>query len=237
MRALFAIAGLAGCSTGPSDHLSYAWDDRRVLCSDAIDDLEKPVNWPFIESELRQAEREKWAVMLHAHEPGVTVSTEAIEHVLSYADTHHLSYVTFSELVPGPERGALALAFDDNWPDQWMTLRNTLGAHHARVTFFITRWYEYTDAQRAEIKTLAADGHDIEPHTVHHLHANDYVAHAGLDAYMTDEVLPSFDVLTAAGYPTLTSFAYPFGEHSAEIDEAVLQHVDRVRTTPGSCPW
>src|SRR6185295_5346005 len=101
MRTLFAIAVLAGCSTDQGDYLSYTWNDRRVLCSDAIDDLEKPVNWPFIERELRQAEREHWAVMLHAHEPGVSVSTDAIEHVLAYADAHHLAYVTFSELVPG----------------------------------------------------------------------------------------------------------------------------------------
>src|SRR5262245_49799183 len=112
MRVLAAIVVLAACTeTHERDYLSYAWDDRDVLCSDAIDDLAKPVSWPFIERQLKQAGDEKWALMLHAHTPGVTVSTDAIERVLDDADADGLDYVTFSQLVPGEHRAALALAF------------------------------------------------------------------------------------------------------------------------------
>ncbi len=237
MRVLVVLAALAGCTrVTEKDYLSYAWDDRDILCSDAIDDIAKPVNWPFIERELKQAGDDKWALMLHAHTPGVTVSMDAIERVLDDADADGLDYVTFSELVPGEHRGALALAFDDNAPDQWITVAPLLAAHHAHVTFFVTRWNELTAAQHDELHQLAEDGHDLEPHTVHHLHATAYVEQHGLPEYMDDEVLPSIQVLVEAGYHP-TSFAYPFGDHTIEIDEAVLRYVARVRTTPGGCPW
>ncbi|MGE5185388.1 MAG: polysaccharide deacetylase family protein [Acidobacteriota bacterium] len=240
-----ALVILAACGTSsPSttsqqaDYLAYDWDARRVLCSDAIDDLEKPVNWPFIDKQLALAGERGWALLLHAHTPGVTVSTDALEHVLSTADANGLAYVTFRDLdASGPPRGGLALSFDDNAPDQWITMRDELTKHGAVVTFFVSRWQHMTAAQHAEIAQLHQDGHDIEPHTVDHPHALAYVQQYGLDAYLADEVLPSFDALTAAGYPPPAAFAYPFGEHDDAIDAAVLEHVDKVRTTPGECPW
>jgi hypothetical protein len=100
----------------------------------------------------------------------------------------------------------------------------------------VCRYETITDEERAGIDVLAADGHDIEPHTVHHLHGNEYVREYGLDQYMTDEVLPSMKVLADAGYPSST-FAYPWGEHTHDVDEAILATgIQRVRTTPGECP-
>ena len=43
-------------------------------------------------------------------------------------------------------------------------------------------------------------------------------------------------VLDAAGYAP-TAYAYPFGEHTGEMDSAVLSHVGKARVSPGSCPW
>ena len=239
MRWLVVVA-IAACGDNGHgrDYLSYTWNDRRVLCSDAVDDLANPVNWKVVESQIRQAGEHEWAVMFHAHTPGVTVTREALARVLQLADDNGLAYVTFDELERGEPRAGLALAFDDNAPDQWMTVRDLLDQHHARVTFFVSRWATMTLPEHQELAILAKDGHALEPHTVHHLHANDYVAQNGLDAYITDEVLPSIKVLTDAGFDP-HSFAYPFGEHTPEIDDAVLQipHIDRVRTTPGECPW
>jgi hypothetical protein len=48
-------------------------------------------------------------------------------------------------------------------------------------------------------------------------------------------VLPSLAIMEAAGYPA-TPYAYPFGAHGEVLDTAVLEHVVRVRTTPGECP-
>jgi hypothetical protein len=236
-----ALVVIAACGTTKPhapDYLQYAWDDRRVLCSDAIDDLSDTVHWGFIDDQLKYAHAHGTVAILHAHTPGVTVSTDALEHVLATADAEGLAYLTFRELDPtGPARAGLALAFDDNAPDQWMSVRELLQQHGAHVTFFVSRWQDMTPAQHEELGVLHDDGHDLEPHTVNHLDAVEYVAEHGLDAYVQDEVLPSFDVLVAAGYPTPSAFAYPFGDHDPEIDTALLELVAKVRTTPGQCPW
>jgi hypothetical protein len=242
LRSALVALALAGCGDTilprASDYLAYNWDDRRVLCSDAVDDLVNLVNWPFVEDQLKIAHDRGWVTILHAHIPGTTVSRGALERVLSLANLHELELLTFRDLVPtAPRHGGLALAFDDNSPDQWMTIRDLLAAHHAHVTFFISRWQDMTPIQHQELGILAEDGHDLEPHTVNHLHAPDYVAQHGLDAYIADEVLPSFQVLVDAGFPPASAFAYPFGDHTPAIDAAVLQHVAKVRTTPGQCPW
>lgn len=236
-----ALAVTAIVATGSAchdpDYLAYTWDDRQVLCSDAIDDITAAAPWDVVDEQLALAQQHGWAVMFHAHVPDKTVTRGAIERILDGAEQHALDFMTFRELVPdAPGRGALVLAFDDDAVDAWMTVRDLLAAHNARVTFFITRYYNFSPDQVAELAQLAADGHDIEPHSVDHLRATDYVNEHGLDAYMTEQVLPSFDILTAAGYPTATAYAYPFGLHSDAIDRAVLSHVGHVRTSPGSCP-
>jgi peptidoglycan/xylan/chitin deacetylase (PgdA/CDA1 family) len=86
------------------------------------------------------------------------------------------------------------------------------------------------------LAALAADGHAIEAHSVAHLNAVDYIAQHGLPAYVDDEVLPSLAILRDLGY-TPTSFAYPFGAAPSEAHDAVLAHVERVRVSPGSCPY
>jgi hypothetical protein len=234
LAAAAALVCLAACHDG--DYLSYGWDDRDVLCSDAIDDITGSSQEALVENELEFAHDNQRVALFHAHKPGVTVTYAMIERTLELADQWGLDYVTYDELVAGPKRGGLALAFDDDDVAGWLTLRDTFAAHHARVTFFVTRYYKMDDATLGELETLAADGHDLEPHSVNHQHVPAYLADHGVDGYMTDEALPSMQVLAAAGHPP-TSYAYPFGQHTAELDHAVLQHVQRVRVSPGSCPW
>jgi len=210
-----------------------------VLCSEPIDDLDGVTrNLTAEEGRFRDADKHAWVTLVHAHQPGVTVSRDMLETVFGWADQYHLDYVRFDELVDtGTPRGGLAFAFDDDDVAGWLSVRDILQEHHARITFFITRWDDMSDAVKQGIATLAADGHDIEPHTVDHPHATAYVEQYGISGYIDNEVVPSIQVLTAAGYHP-TSFAYPFGDHDDAIDHAVLQvpGIQRVRTTPGECP-
>jgi peptidoglycan/xylan/chitin deacetylase (PgdA/CDA1 family) len=235
MPVLIALVVLAmGCHH--SDYLSYSWDDRRILCSDAIDDYQGDAPWALVDDELGYAQSDSRVALFHAHRPGVTISIDGIERILSHADAEHLDYITYRELVPGPGRSGLALAFDDNSIEEWLGIRDLLASHHARVTFFITRYAILTDDERAGIDLLASDGHDIQPHTVTHPHGLAYVHDYGLQAYVDDEAVPSMDVLRAAGYEP-TAFAYPFGEHTDAMDQALIPYVDKLRVSPGSCPW
>lgn len=238
IRIAVVLAGalLAGCH---DEHwLTYPWDDRRVLCSDAIDDLDAPAPWDIVEDQMQVAERTGAVLTLHAHKPGITVSLAAIQRVLLMAEQHHLAYLTYRELdAGGPPRAGLALAFDDNSIDLWFSMRGLLAERGAHVTFFVTRWYSRSDQERAELKQLFDDGNDVEPHSVNHLHAPDYVRAHGLAAYLADEVQPSIDGLLEAGYPPPTVYAYPFGETTDELNTAILKIVPRVRVSPGSCPY
>jgi hypothetical protein len=218
--------------------MTYPWDQRRVLCSQPIDDITHPARWDLVEEEMQEAEHTNSVLLLHAHTPGETITTAAIERVLTMAEEHHLAFLTFREFAFGETpRPGLALAFDDEGIDAWFSVRDLLAAHGAHVTFFVTRWYSRSDAERAELWTLFGDGHDVEPHTVDHLHAPQYVRDHGLDAYIADEVIPSIDGLTQAGYPPANTFAYPFGEHTEELDLAIFPIVPRVRVGPAACPY
>jgi hypothetical protein len=240
--ALSAAAALAGCqgTVGDVDGAYYAWDGRRVQCGISIDTTSGNADASIL-SGLDRARDRGEVLELYGHIPGQTIGLDRVEAVLAGARDRGLRFVTYEELAaasragtPPAPVGGLALGFDDNAVDAWMTMRDLLARYDAHVTFFVSRYTLITDAQRAEIAQLAADGHAIEAHTVHHLHGPAYVERYGLDAYLHDEVLPSIEVLRGAGYP-VGAFAYPFGERTAEIDDAILPHVQVLRST--ASPW
>jgi peptidoglycan/xylan/chitin deacetylase (PgdA/CDA1 family) len=113
--------------------------------------------------------------------------------------------------------------------DAWYAIRPQLLAVGARVTFFVSRYAALRDEQHAKLHELAADGHAIEAHGVLHLRAPEYVEDHGLAAYLDNEVVPSIEVMRADGFP-VTSFAYPFGARTAEIDDEILEHVAILRS-------
>jgi hypothetical protein len=242
MRYLTLAALAAGACHGRDhrlDYLAYAWNDRRVLCSLPIDDLGNASDpRRHVDDVLALAADRGWVALLHAHTPGVTISTDMIEHVLATAEAEGLATVRFGDLESNPlGRPGVALAFDDDAVESWLPLRDVLARHHAQVTFFACCWDQLGSAQRTDLDVLASDGNDVEPHGAAHQRATSYVAARGLAAYLADEVQPSIDAIRRAGLSAAGSFAYPFGDHSPIVDGAVLTRVDRVRTTPGQCPY
>jgi peptidoglycan/xylan/chitin deacetylase (PgdA/CDA1 family) len=234
------VAGLCAALVGCHDEhwLTYPWDDRGVLCSQPVDDLDSDVPWDLVEDQMAVAQETESVLLLHAHVPGKSVSVAAIERVISKAEAHQLAFLTFRDLDPAaPHRAGLALAFDDDKVDAWTTVRPLLASHAARVTFFVTRFAELGTDQLAELEALASDGHDLEPHSAQHLLAPTYVAEHGVAAYLADEFQPSVDALIEAGYPPATAYAYPFGRNTAELDAAILEVVRHVRVSPGACPY
>lgn len=210
-----------------------------MLCSSPVDDMTSHVRWKDVDDTLAYAERTNAVALFHAHVPGETITTDAIASLLILAEQHHLDFVRYDELDPAqPPRAGIALAFDDQATDKWVELRDLFAAHGARVTFYITRFPNYTDEMKAQVAELAADGHDIEAHSITHPLAPDYVAAHGLSAYLADEVVPSFQLLRDAGY-TPTSYAFPFGHASEETYAATLalDGVARIRLSPGNCPY
>jgi peptidoglycan/xylan/chitin deacetylase (PgdA/CDA1 family) len=229
------VIALSACEF--NDALYFGWDDRRVLCAQSLDDFVYLIDLQRVLGHLDDAAAHQEVYSVYAHVPGMTISYELIDRLLDEAVSRHLSFVTYHDMLdPSNPRGGLALAFDDARVDEWFSLRDTLRRHGAHVTFFVTRYHEFSEQGRAELAQLAADGHDIEAHGVDHLNATAYAASSSVDAYVTDQVLPSIEILRGDGYPA-TVFAYPFGAHNDQLDRVILEHTDLVRTTAGPCPW
>jgi hypothetical protein len=227
------VLTLVACQAG--DWNQYTWDERSILCSQPFDDLSKDAPWEDIESQLAYAAERDTVALIHAHRPMHTVSIEAIERVLRVAEENRLAFVTFPELVPGEPRAGVAIAFDDQWIDEWYGVRDLLKAHDAHVTFFVTRLHLWTDEGLAMLAELSADGHAIEAHSVNHLEAPQYVRDHGAQQYLDEEALPSIERLRALDYP-VTAYAFPFGDDHADVDDAILESVKRIRVSPGACP-
>jgi peptidoglycan/xylan/chitin deacetylase (PgdA/CDA1 family) len=169
-------------------------------------------------------------IQLYGHEPGAEAPLETIEAILARATDLGLRFFKSSELTAdGAHVAGLALSFDDADVAEWWGLRDMLDRYGANVTFFVTRYHEFDEVMKAQLRDLASDGHAIEAHSVNHLRAPEYVSEHGLRAYVTDEALPSIDRLRADGYD-VTDYAYPFGSRTGELDHAMLEHVDRLRS-------
>jgi Polysaccharide deacetylase len=224
-------AALVGCHQ-PLDEVDgafYDGDHRLVHC--AVD-LDNQANSRVINLDdgLDRAVERGEVVELFAHQPGRTVPVEKIAYVLEAAAARHLRFVTYADFARGdsPAPG-LALSFDDTSVDAWVALRPLFQQYQARITFFVSRYQTLGKRERAELKLLAADGHDIEPHSVQHLRAPDYVEDHGLAAYLRDEVDPSISMLRDDGYAA-HAFAYPFGARTDELDEALARRVPILRS-------
>jgi hypothetical protein len=183
-----------------------------------------------IDSGLDRAADRGELLDLYAHHPGATVPLDKVRHVLAAAAERGLPFVTYADLAAGETSGpGLVLSFDDSSVDAWFAMQPLLDAFGARVTYFVSRYPNLSEAERAELRALADAGNAIEAHTLHHLRAPEYVEAHGLAAYLDDEVLPSIDLLRADGYD-VEAFAYPYGSRTAELVRAVLRHVPLVRS-------
>ncbi len=221
----------AGCRSDliELDSIFYNGDDRRVHCAMNLD-TKIEVTKAEVDDALDRSIDRGEILELYAHDPGRTVEVALIEHVVSGAHARQLPFVTYADFADGNVSGpGLALSFDDTSIQTWHDLLPMLAANTARVTFFISRYWDLRAAERALVHDLADAGHDIEPHTVNHLHAPQYVEQHGLAAYLRDEVKPSIDVLEVDGYH-VRAFAYPFGARTSEIDDALLELVPVVRS-------
>lgn len=222
---------LAACQhdTAATSGAFYDWDGRAVHCAIDLDTYARN-DLASVEAGLDRALERGEVLELYAHDPGRTVEWDALEDVLAAVADRNLPFYTYADFAhdvpPGP---GVALSFDDAYVDHWLTGTDLYARYGARLTFFIAYFDHFKDAQKTELHELAARGHAIEPHSINHLRAPLYVEQKGLTAYLQDEALPSIRMLRDEGFD-VTTYAYPYGARTAEIDEALLRYVDLVRS-------
>jgi hypothetical protein len=214
---------LAACAT----------NEPRVLCSESVDHAPHRPGMTSLAQDFADARADHRVVFLHGHKPGEMMSVATIDDVIALARMNHLPMLRYDEVASATE-GGVAFAIDDNAIDDWFALRDLFNRTGTHVTFFVSRWADQAPAEIDKLMTLAGDGHELEPHTVNHLHPIDYVEEHGLSAWLADEVDPSIQIMRDHGLEP-QFFAYPFGERDADLDRAMLERIGAVRATGHYC--
>ena len=161
-------------------------------------------------------------LVLYGHAAANGVTRETLDAVFARAREDGVDIVTFADLARGgAKRSGIAVTFDDTEVDAWFGFRDIFAAYDARATFFVTRYQEFTDDGRAELHVLYDEGNDVEAHGVNHVNICVYTATTGkgIDGYITDEVMPSIQILKQDGFAPV-AFAFPGGSMgNAIVDE------------------
>lgn len=231
MRVAVVVLLLAGCQQDLADidGIYFSGGARRVHCAVNLD-AKSNLGVTSIDGGLDRAVARNEVIELYAHQPGLTVAPSTLEHVLSAAQQRGLHFNTYSDFANGTwQAPGIALSFDDTSVFAWQNTLPLFAQYNARVTFFVSRFQFLQDNEQAVVADLAAAGHDVEAHSVRHLHAPDYVEQNGLQAYVDNEFQASVDKLRDAGY-AIDAYAYPFGARSDEIDAALLPHIGVLRS-------
>ena len=231
LRACLAAALVAGCQQDLAgiDNIYFSGGARSVHC--AVDlDSKGNVGITSIDGGLDRAAARGEIIELYAHHPGLTIPLSLIEHVLAGAQERGLAFNTYADFAAGTfQTPGIALSLDDTSVGAWLDMQPLLAQYNARVTYFVSRYKFLNDTEKGDVAQLAAAGNDVEAHSVLHLRAPEYVEEHGLQAYVDDEFQASVDALRADGFP-IAAYAYPFGARSDELDRALLQHVQVLRS-------
>ncbi|HUS27188.1 MAG TPA: polysaccharide deacetylase family protein [Kofleriaceae bacterium] len=226
------LLALAAChyDADEADGAFYTWNERQVHCAIDIDTFARN-DIASVEAGLDRARDRGEVLELYMHDPGRTVSWDALEDVLAAAQDRGLAFYTYADLARGTATpgGGVLLSMDDASLASWIEGVPLYAQYGARMTFFVSYYPQLSMGERAALHDLAAAGHAIEAHSVKHLRAPLYVEQKGLDAYLADEALPSIALLEADGFD-VTTYAYPYGSRTGELDRALLRYVDLVRS-------
>lgn len=115
-------------------------------------------------------------------------------------------------------RSGILLAFDDYSPDNWESYFDLFDKYGVKVSFFINA-EEPTDF----CANAVARGHEIGFHGAEHVRMTE-ISEEEIIEYAIEPI----EVFRQQGYE-LTSFAYPYGEYTDELNALLLQHYNVVR--------
>jgi hypothetical protein len=230
---LFTVSALLhGCGDNLfRDSPYFTWDETAAVGAFSIDRLAGDDQGML--ATVDSVRDTGMVVLFYGHDPPRATSYEAVDGLLARAEQDGLEVLTFADLAAGGRpRAGICLSFDDNEIEAWYSLRALLARHRAHVSFFVTRYAEFTADQRSELHALFEDGHSIEAHSVHHAYATDYIPAHGLQAYLDDEVQPSIDILRDDGFAPV-AYAHPGGAHTRELDQALAARIRFARSISG----
>ena len=221
------LLSLAACGDNKFSSLPYfEWTDQQTIGAFNIDHI--AADDPGLLDAIDQAANFE-VVMFYGHDPPNDTQYETIEALFARAQHDGASILTFADLAAGAAHPGICLSIDDTEVDDWYLLRPLLARYSAHISFMVTRYFEFTDAQKQELHTLYTDGNSIEAHGVNHIEYTDQ----DIATYVATEVQPSIDVLAADGF-TPVAYAHPGGAHTAALDDAIAPRIRFMRGISGA---
>jgi len=134
----------------------------------------------------------------------------------------------FEKEEPVVDSGGVVISFDDRNVDEWVWADSILGIYDWKATFFVSGLNTITDTQINQLLELQSKGHEIASHSMTHKDAVKYSNEHGIQKYLDDEIIPSISFLRDKGFE-ISSFAWPYGYHNVQLDNALLPHFDILR--------
>lgn len=122
------------------------------------------------------------------------------------------------------KKAGILFTFDDSHIDEWYAQRPLFQKYNIHATFFIARPHLLDSSQINKLKILASDGHEIACHGYRHKNAINFQP----KEYLNQEIIPALQKMNEIGFET-TSFAYPFGKSTAELDSILLGYFKTIR--------
>ena len=119
-------------------------------------------------------------------------------------------------------KAGVVISFDDAYVDEWFDADKALRKYDWKATFCVCRIDSIGQPQLKKLHQLQNEGHEIAGHGYHHYNAVKFVKKNGIDEYIKQEIDPMIASMKRLKF-NVTSFAYPYGERSSELD-SVLSH-------------
>ncbi|MCY7420525.1 MAG: polysaccharide deacetylase family protein [Chitinophagaceae bacterium] len=131
------------------------------------------------------------------------------------------------------QKSGIAFTFDDFNINEWFRCLPLLDSFGVKGTFYISNYNKLNREEIDKLKFIKKCGHEIAFHTTNHFNMVKYVNNKGMDALIQNEILAGLSKMNADGfYPT--TFAYPFGQHTQELDNTMLKYFRSVRALNGT---
>lgn len=125
-------------------------------------------------------------------------------------------------------KAGVVISFDDAYVDEWLDADKILNKYDWKATFCVCRIDSIGQPQLIKLHQLQDEGHEIAGHGYHHYNAVKFVKQNGIDAYLKQEINPMMASMKQQNF-NVTSFAYPYGERSSELDSALSHKFKMIR--------
>lgn len=125
-------------------------------------------------------------------------------------------------------KSGVVISFDDAYVDEWFEADRVLKKYDWKATFCVCRIDSIGKPQINKLLELQNEGHEIAGHGYHHYNAVKFVNQYGIAEYMAKEIDPMVVSMKKKGF-NLTSFAYPYGERSNELDSILSKKFTVIR--------